>query len=120
MLGYGSTAWSAAAFELMGTFFLTWVALGNIARRGLQSKIVTAPMALGFAYVSAQLFAFPFTGACFNPARAIGPALITLDFTDILVHTLAPMTGAFLGAMLYVLVFTNKDSLFGLESKKDK
>lgn len=108
------------AFETLCTFFLTWVVLGNICRRDLRSKTVTAPMALGFAYVATQLFTFPFTGACFNPARALGPALITLDFTDVLVHTLAPFTGAFLGALLYVLVFTNEDALLGVDGKKDQ
>ena len=67
-LNYGSTPTSGFVFEVFGTFFLTWVILTNTCRtRSVIAKNVSAPMAIGFAMCALQIFAYPFTGASFNP-----------------------------------------------------
>lgn len=114
-LNYGSTASSAFVFETFGTFFITWVILCNTCRnRSVISKNVTAPMAIGLATVSLNIFAFPFTGASFNPIRAFAPMFVSWSWTStIFVYTLAPCIGALLGMFVYIMAFTNYSLKFG-------
>lgn len=43
----------------------------------------------------------PLTGASMNPARTLGPALISLQFSNIWVYFIGPVIGTFLGAWIY-------------------
>ena len=114
-LNYGSTETSAFVFETFGTFFLTWVILCNTCRnRSVISKNVTAPMAIGLATVSLNIFAFPFTGASFNPIRAFAPMLVSWSWTStIFVYTVAPCVGSLIGMFVYIMAFTNFSMQFG-------
>ncbi|WP_423231071.1 aquaporin [Clostridium magnum] len=38
----------------------------------------------------------------FNPARSLGPSIVSSDYRYIWMHILAPMIGACLGAGLYL------------------
>ena len=69
------------------------------------------------------LFGGPVTGASMNPARSIGPALVSGDWRDIWVYLAGPITGATLGALAYQLIRgqsparpTSPDSLDGARS----
>ena len=114
-LNYGSTQTSGFVFELFGTFFMTWVILCNTCRnRSVISKNVTAPMAIGLATVSLNIFAFPFTGASFNPIRAFAPMLVSWTWNfNMILYTVAPCIGALFGMLVYVMAFTNYDMKFG-------
>ena len=63
----------------------------------------------------------PLTGAGFNPARSLGPALIGNHFDGVgrflLVYCAAPAIGAVAAALLYTYVFTSagKKGVEGLE-----
>ena len=50
------------------------------------------------------LFAGPISGASMNPARSLGPALVSLTWTDQWVYLLAPFLGAIAGALVYRLL----------------
>jgi aquaporin Z len=41
------------------------------------------------------------TGAAFNPARALGPMVVTGNFTDVWLYMAAPIVGAIVAAMLH-------------------
>lgn len=43
----------------------------------------------------------PISGASMNPARSIGPAVVSLEFTYIWVYILGPVAGAIAGAAAY-------------------
>ena len=115
-LSFGSTFASGFIFEAFGTFFLSWVIMTNTCRsRSVISKNVTAPMAIGLATVALNIFAFPFTGASFNPARAVAPMLVGWSWSvDFLLYILAPLAGALTGTLVYILAFTHDDIKFGL------
>jgi hypothetical protein len=53
--------------------------------------------------------ASPVSGASMNPARSVGPALISGEYRAIWVYVVGPIVGAVAGAWAYNLIrFTNK------------
>lgn len=63
-----------------------------------------AAIAIGGAVGLDALFGGPITGASMNPARSIGPALVSGDLHDLWIYVAAPLVGAALGALAYQLV----------------
>jgi MIP family channel proteins len=63
-----------------------------------------AAIAIGGAVGLDALFGGPITGASMNPARSIGPALVSGELTDLWIYIAAPIAGATLGALAYQLV----------------
>ena len=118
-LNFGSTFSSGFMFEVFGTFFLTWVVLTNTCRtRSVIAKNVSAPMAIGLSMCALQIFAYPFTGASFNPVRAFSPAIVSATFTSSMyIYMLAPIVGAFFGAVVYILAFTTSPFKLGFDFK---
>ena len=51
----------------------------------------------------------PVSGASMNPARSVGPALVSGQYRSIWVYLVGPVAGAVAGAWAYNLIrFTNK------------
>ena len=51
----------------------------------------------------------PVSGASMNPARSVGPALVSGEYRSIWVYVVGPVVGAVAGAWAYNLIrFTNK------------
>lgn len=95
----------AAGFlaEALGTFALMWAVMG-VAVNPTAAKD-WAPLVIG-ATLGFAVFAFgPLTGGSFNPARAFGPALVSLEFggagTFIFAYVLGPLVGALAAAFAY-------------------
>ncbi len=63
-----------------------------------------AAIAIGGAVGLDALFGGPITGASMNPARSLGPALVSGELHDLWIYLLAPVVGAALGALAYQLV----------------
>jgi len=55
----------------------------------------------GTVFISALLIG-DYTGASLNPARSLGPALISGDTKDILFYIIAPITGSMISTKLYL------------------
>lgn len=98
----------AAGFlaEALGTFALMWAVMG-VAVNPTAAKD-WAPLVIG-GTLGAAVFAFgPVTGGSFNPARAFGPALVSLEFggagTFIFAYVLGPLVGALAAAFAYDMV----------------
>ncbi len=60
-----------------------------------------APIAIGLTLTLNILMGGPLTGASFNPARTIGPAIISGNFADIWLYIVGPVLGGVLAALLY-------------------
>ena len=43
----------------------------------------------------------PFTGASMNPARSLGPAVLSGDFSNIIMYISMPILGTILGSFFY-------------------
>jgi glycerol uptake facilitator-like aquaporin len=60
-----------------------------------------AAVAIGITVVAMGLVMGPITGASMNPARSIGPAVATGDFTALWIYLIGPIVGAGLGVTIY-------------------
>jgi aquaporin Z len=60
-----------------------------------------AGVAIGLTLTFAILMGGPLTGASLNPARTIGPAIATSNFSDLWVYLVGPVLGAAVAALLY-------------------
>jgi glycerol uptake facilitator protein len=92
--------------EALGTFFLLWAIIG-VAVNPRATKDWAA-FAIGGALGMAVMVFAPLTGAGFNPARAIGPALASGEWGGagefILVYLVAPVIGALVAVFLYLQI----------------
>lgn len=61
----------------------------------------SAAIAIGFALAACVLVAGPISGGAANPARALGPMIVSLSFPSLLSYVLAPVLGGVLGAVVY-------------------
>ena len=91
--------WQAAGFELLLTagLMIVIMAVATDTRAVGQA----AAFAIGATVGLEALFAGPISGASMNPARSLGPALVSGTWTAQWVYIVAPLLGAVLGALLY-------------------
>lgn len=67
-------------------------------------------LAIGISITVAHLVGIPYTGACINPARAVGPALV-INFwpTHYWLYWIGPILGAIFASVLYRFIFSIED-----------
>jgi len=82
----------AFVLEIVITFFLMFVIL-RVAT-GAKEKGLMAGVAIGSTVALCAAVAGPLTNASMNPARSIGPALVSLDLQNLWLYCLAPLLGA--------------------------
>tara|TARA_R110002049_G_scaffold72490_2_gene187197 strand:+ start:228605 stop:229207 length:603 start_codon:yes stop_codon:yes gene_type:complete len=105
MLGATMTtlpASSAVAVELMMTAILMFVVMG--VSTGIKEETITAGLAVGATIAMEAFVAGPLTKASMNPARSIGPALVSGAVDQLWIYLVAPLLGALLGGGVYVLL----------------
>ena len=78
--------------ELILTAGLMFVILG--VSTGAKEKGITAGLAIGAVVALEALFAGPVCGASMNPARSLGPALVSGQWATVWVYLTAPIAGA--------------------------
>jgi aquaporin NIP len=78
--------------ELILTFFLMLVILS--VSSGAQEKGATAGIAVGAVIALEAMFAGPICGASMNPARSLGPALVSVHLQHLWIYLTAPFLGA--------------------------
>jgi MIP family channel proteins len=93
---------SAFVYELLMTALLMFVIVA--VATDTRAVGAAAAIAIGGAVGLDALFGGPITGASMNPARSLGPALASGQWTAIWIYLSAPVAGAALGALAYRLV----------------
>ncbi|MFO0036538.1 MAG: MIP family channel protein [Planctomycetota bacterium] len=88
----------ALVLELILTLILMFVILS--VSSGSQEKGLLAGVAIGSVIALEALFAGPISGASMNPARSLGPALVSGHWEHVWVYLVAPAGGALLGVLL--------------------
>jgi glycerol uptake facilitator-like aquaporin len=106
----------ALAAEAIGTFALVFAgagavmvdakthALGHVGVALARAVGEAAAIAIGGTVGLDAMFGGPITGASMNPARSLGPALVSGDVHSLSVYLLAPLAGAPVGALAYRFV----------------
>ena len=102
----GSVAQSFG-FELILTFILMLV----ISASAVHGKAIKdfAGIAIGFTVGLEAMFAGPITGASMNPARSIGPALVSGNMEHLWLYIVATILGAALAALVFTQFIHSKD-----------
>jgi glycerol uptake facilitator-like aquaporin len=92
----------ALLWEFVLTFFLMFVimAVATDARAVGEA----AAIAVGGTVGLDAMFGGPITGASMNPARSIGPALVSGDLHALWIYIVAPLAGAAVAALTYEFV----------------
>jgi glycerol uptake facilitator protein len=91
--------------ETIGTLALVFVILfttDNVVGRGRQGVIIGTALFILIVLIG------PLTGASFNPARSLGPAIASGYLSDQLVYWVGPLSGGLTGAALFNLVRKNQ------------
>jgi aquaporin Z len=94
--------WRSFVMEIVLTTVLVTVILNTAT--GYRSIGHNAALAVGATIALLGLFASPISGASMNPARTLGPDIVSNDFTGWWVYVLGPVIGATIAVMLIGLV----------------
>ena len=89
-------------WELVLSFFLMFVIMAVATDTRAVGE--AAAIAIGGTVGLDAMFGGPISGASMNPARSIGPALVSGDLHALWLYILAPLIGAALGALTYQFV----------------
>jgi len=92
----------AFLWELILTFFLMFVIMSVATDTRAVGE--AAAIAIGGTVGLDAMFDGPITGASMNPARSLGPALVSGDLHALWLYIAAPLAGAGLGALAYQFV----------------
>jgi MIP family channel proteins len=93
---------SALAYEAVMTAFLMFVIMA--VATDTRAVGAGAAIAIGGTVGLDAIFGGPITGASMNPARSLGPALVSGELHDLWIYIIAPLVGATIGALAYQLV----------------
>ncbi len=93
---------SAFVYEVVLTAFLMFVIMA--VATDTRAVGAGAAIAIGGTVGLDALFGGPITGASMNPARSLGPALVSGELRDLWIYLTAPILGAAIGALAYQLV----------------
>jgi MIP family channel proteins len=95
------TLTSAVFVEAVLTFFLVSAYFGTIVSPHAPN---VGGFAVGLVLIPAIFVGGPLTGAALNPARAFGPALLSMDWHGHLAYWIGPLLGAAVAALLWAKV----------------
>ena len=87
-------------------FILAFTLMFVISGVATDSRAVgeLAAVAIGSTVAMASAVFGPITGASMNPARSLGPAIVSQNYDSIIFYMVAPILGAILGAVTYNLI----------------
>ena len=88
--------------ELLLTAILMFVILG--VSTGARENGITAGIVVGSVIALEAMFAGPICGASMNPARSLGPAVVSVHLQSLWIYLVAPIVGAILGVGAFRLV----------------
>ena len=93
------TVGQAWALEVVLTAMLMYLILA--VSSGSREKGITAGLAIGGMVTLGALLGGPVSGASMNPARSLGPALVSWNFAHIWLYPVATILGALIAIPLY-------------------
>ena len=105
ILTEGVTPTQGLTVEIVLTFFL----VSTIFSTAVSGKAGDfAGLAIGLVLIACILVGGPLTRAALNPARTLGPAVVSGNYADIWLYFVGPCVGASLAAFLYIGILKAK------------
>ena len=95
----GTSDGRAFLVEALITFLLVFIIIAVATDERVAPAV--ASTSIGFALTAAVLIGGAITGGAVNPVRALGPEIVTGNFTSFWVYLLAPTLGGIVAAVLY-------------------
>jgi MIP family channel proteins len=89
-------------WESVLTFFLMFVIMAVATDTRAVGE--AAAVAIGGAVGLDAMFGGPVSGASMNPARSLGPAIVSGETRGLWIYVVAPLLGAALGALAYQVI----------------
>jgi MIP family channel proteins len=102
----GGSDFVALIIELIITFFLMFSYYAALYTGKVHAAV--SGVLIGLTYAADILIAGPLTGGAANPARALGPAVASGDFSSLWVYWVGPIIGALLAGFVYKNLLTPK------------
>ncbi len=96
---HGSTELQGALVEALIAFLLVFTVTAVATDKRVPPGV--APLAIGFALGAGVLLGGPVSGGAGNPARALGPMLVSGTYPSVIIYILGPLIGGIVGAVLY-------------------
>jgi MIP family channel proteins len=94
----GFSSGEAFLGEVVMTGFLCFVVHMCVAKESKNDGIAPmAPLAIGFAVFLGHTVLLPVDGCSINPARSLGPAIISGNWSGMWIFIVAPLVGSFFG-----------------------
>ena len=106
ILTEGVTPVQGLVVEIVLTFFLVSI-IFSTAVNGKAGNF--AGLAIGFVLIACILMGGPLTRAALNPARTLGPAIVSGNYADIWLYFVGPLAGGILAALFYIGVLRDKE-----------
>lgn len=95
--------WQSFVLEFLLTFMLMFVVLRVSV--GAKEKGIMAGAAIGGTVALEALFAGPICGASMNPARSIGPALVSGQLQHLWIYLVATVAGAMFAVLVCRVIY---------------
>jgi MIP family channel proteins len=95
----GASPWLGLIAEAIGTFMLMWAVMAMAINPRAEKTVIG--LVIGGALGLAVMIVGPATGAGLNPARWLGPALVSGSFPDWAIYIAGPIVGALAAAFGY-------------------
>jgi aquaporin Z len=70
-----------------------------------------APLVISLTLVAIHFAAIPISGASVNPARALGPAIVSGNYDSLWIYLTAPLLGGILGWLMYRFFTIDEDDI---------
>lgn len=96
------TVSQGAFLEILISMFLMLTIISVATNEKISKHI--AGFSIGGIIAVCSFVAGPFTGASMNPARSLGPAILSSNFNHIIIYILAPIIGAIIGLYIYQII----------------
>lgn len=107
----------ALVIEVILTFVFVLVVLATTKKQNCNSGIV-----IGLTLALVHIMGLPFTGTSVNPARSIGPALLSggVALEQLWVFIVAPLIGGILAALFYKFVIAEEEKCVAVASVEEE
>jgi glycerol uptake facilitator-like aquaporin len=101
VIGITTTQMPGLAAVLLEALATGWLTFAILVVTEKDLPLIAVAGGIGGTLTVLALWVGPLTGGSFNPARSLGPALASLDFSDLWIYLVGPFLGGAAGASVY-------------------